>query len=200
MSRSREVVPEITRLYLADVHQRAHAALVETHADLIASAKATPEDITASEAKLTASEDRVAAALEDGDYIDVKRRLNAGETRKTFTRLVKTMVVGDKPELDPEQIGKAKALEYLIGWSFIGAGDKPIPYSVDMPEEARAKALDKIEPEAFADIIAAIDAHEVAMEAESVARKKNQAGTRKSSRTSSSPDGLDMAESTSSVN
>jgi len=101
--------------------------------------------------------------LSDGDWIDVKKELNAGEQRRVFTNLVKTMQAGEKPELNPEQVGKTKILEYVVGWSFRDGADKPVPFS--------ATALDNVDPDTYAEIMQAVDAHDEAADKARTERK-----------------------------
>jgi hypothetical protein len=112
--------------------------------------------------------DVVRVPLSDGDWIDVKRELNAGEQRRVFTSLVKTMQAGEKPELNPEQVGKTKLLEYIIGWSLCDANGKPVPFT--------PTALDAVDPETYTEITKAVDAHEDAAE-KARDERKNAKGT-----------------------
>lgn len=111
-------------------------------------------------------------ALSDGDYIDVKKELNASEQRRVFSRLVKTMHFSEKPEIDPEQVGLSKVVQYIVGWSFTDAAGKPVPFS-----EA---ALDNLDGETYGEIVKVIDAHDDAVTAERDARKNATADTTKS--------------------
>ena len=110
--------------------------------------------------------------LSEGDWIEVKRELNAGEHRRVFGRLVKEMRAGDKALLDPEQVGLTKLVEYIVDWSFEQDG-KPVPVS-----EASINALDA---ETYAELVKAVDAHEEAVDAEIESRKNAQAGEKASS-------------------
>ena len=105
--------------------------------------------------------------LSDGDWIDVKAELNAGEQRRIFTGLVKTMQAGEKPELNPEQVGKTKILEYVVDWS-LRDGDKAVPFS--------PAALDNVDPDTYSEIMAAVDAHDEAAD-KARAERKNGSGT-----------------------
>jgi hypothetical protein len=109
----------------------------------------------------------------DGDrWIDVKRELSAGESRRVFARLVKTMQPGDqrvKTELDPEKVGLTKIVEYLVGWSFSNGDGKPVPIS-----EA---ALNNLRPAVYKAITEAIDAHEERVDAEREAMKRTDPTT-----------------------
>ncbi len=119
--------------------------------------------------------DVVRLTLSDGDYIDVKKELNAGEQRRVFSRLVKTMHFSEKPEVDPEQVGLSKVVEYLVGWSFADVSGKPVPVS-----EA---ALGNLDGETYGEIVKAIDAHDDAVTAERDARKNETGDRMKSSET-----------------
>jgi len=116
--------------------------------------------------------------LSDGDYLDVKRELTAGEQRGVFTDLIKTMHAGEAAELDPKLVGTTKIVAYVLAWSLTDAAGQPVPFS-----EA---ALNNLTPEDFAEIAKAIDDHEAAVEKARAARKNVQAGETASSLTSPS--------------
>lgn len=153
MSRNRFVQPQVERLYLVDVHRRAHQKLVDQ-----TDPKPTAKDIADSAS-------RVKAAEADGDWIEVKRELNARESRRVYSRMVKNGAIasGEKAMLDPDQVGFAKIAEYLVGWSFVGSDGKPVPVSED--------AVGNLDGETVREIVEAIDAHE-----EAVAAEKNKRG------------------------
>ena len=94
---------------------------------------------------------RITLQCEDGAYIDVKQRLNAGQQRRLFGRMVKEMEAGEKIKIAPEQVGISKMLEYLVGWSF-ESGGVPIPIT--------AEAVDNLDPDVYDEIRKAIDTHE----------------------------------------
>ena len=112
-------------------------------------------------------------------WIDVKKRLNAGESRKMFARVVKDMPAGATPTLDPEQVGLTKLVAYLLGWSFTDDDGKPVPFSV--------AALDNVDTDLYAEMIKAVDAHEDAQDVARSAEKNGQSSGIASSATSSSP-------------
>ncbi len=120
--------------------------------------------------------DVVRLTLSDGDYIDVKKELNAGEERRVWWRLVKTMIPGEQPVLDPEKVGLTKVVEYLVGWSFTDAAGKPVKVS-----EA---ALTNLDGDTYGEIVKAIDAHDEAVTAARDERKNAKGDTTKSSETS----------------
>jgi hypothetical protein len=111
--------------------------------------------------------DVVRLPLTEGQWIEVKKRLNAGESRKMFARVVKDMEAGSKPKLDPEQVGLTKLIAYLVNWSFADDSGKPVKYSIE--------ALDSLDPDVYAEMVKAVDAHEDAQEAE---REKEKNGIR----------------------
>lgn len=106
----------------------------------------------------------------DGRWIDVKKELTAGESRRVFARLVRTMGTGGnegervRTELDPEKVGLTKLAEYLVGWSFTNGDGKPVPVS--------ESAINNLRPSTFKEITDAIDAHEEKTNAEREAMKK----------------------------
>jgi hypothetical protein len=119
--------------------------------------------------------------ISDGDWIDVKKRLNAGEARRVYTRMVKTAEAGKPFELDPFQVGRSQVMAYLVNWSFT---DQPITGEFGQPAspEVIGEALDNLDLESFNEIAQAVAAHETAMNAERDAEKKV-----KSSETASAP-------------
>lgn len=115
--------------------------------------------------------------LSDGDWIEVKKELNAGEHRRVFGRLVKDMRAGERAQLDPEQVGLTKVVEYLVAWSLEDNG-KPV--------EITEGAINSLDAQTFGEIVKAIDAHEAAVDAEIEARKNAMDGEKASSPTSPS--------------
>lgn len=110
----------------------------------------------------------VRLSLTDGDFIDVKRRLNTGEQRKLFGSLVKDMHPGEKLSLIPELVGLTKLVAYIVGWSFVDAERKPVPVS-----EA---AINNLDSETFKELIELVDEHEEQQTALRDAEKNVPAG------------------------
>ncbi len=100
----------------------------------------------------------VRLALTEGDFIDVKRDLNAGEYFDLLTAMA------DRQKF-------SKILAYLVGWSFVGPDEHPIPYAIDDPEAARRDTIGALDKASLRELIAAIDAHEAAQES-ALAKKK----------------------------
>lgn len=132
--------------------------------------------------------------ISDGDYLDVKARLNAGEQQDLFSRMLPYMTPGQPLKLETRQVMTAKILAYLVGWSLTDDG-KPVPYSPDMTEDARLATLSNLDPDTFAEIKDALDAHIEKVDAERDAAKKSKDGENASSATSPSVDSLAGATS-----
>lgn len=113
--------------------------------------------------------DTVRIDLSDGDYIIIKKELNAGEQRRVFSDFVKEARSGEAFQLDPEKVGLTKILGYLIAWSFVDADGKPVEVS-----EGAVKSLDMA---SFREVKDAIDAHDDQVEKDREARKNGTAGT-----------------------
>jgi hypothetical protein len=124
--------------------------------------------------------DVIRVPLSGGEWIDVKKELNAGEARRIFATLVKTMNVGEVTTLDPEKVGLTKVVEYVVGWSLLGTDGRPEPVS--------ESAIDGLDQDTYREIVDAVDAHDVACEAIRVARKNGQGGETASAAISPSPD------------
>jgi hypothetical protein len=123
--------------------------------------------------------------ISDGDYLDVKKTLNAGEYRDLLAEMsTKDTHFGDRPVVDMKKLGITKVLQYLVGWSLMGFDEKPLPYSLDMSDAARISTLRSLDQDTFAEIVKAIDDHEEKEEQDRVARKNGQAGESASSATS----------------
>jgi hypothetical protein len=115
----------------------------------------------------------VRLALSDGEWIQVKRELNAGEQQHLEAGYVKDMKMGERPTLDYERVGMTRLLEYVTGWSLCGFDGTPEPF-----EESALKALDM---DTYLEIVEAVRAHELDISARREARKNGQAGETRSS-------------------
>jgi hypothetical protein len=113
--------------------------------------------------------------LADGQYIDIKKRLNHGETEDMHARWAPFVVAGGAPQLNRREVRDAKVLAYLLGWSLTDEG-KPVAFSPDLPDAQRSATLGNLSPERFNEIHDAIEAHEEAMAAERAALKKTNGG------------------------
>jgi hypothetical protein len=105
--------------------------------------------------------------LSDGDWIDVKRELNAGEYGDLLTALV------DRQPF-------AKILQYVIGWSLIGLDGNPLPYALDLPETVRRDTIKSLDKQTLRELIAVLDKHE-AIEEAALEKKRSTPVTRRAS-------------------
>jgi len=111
--------------------------------------------------------------LSDGDYLDVKKELNAGEYFDLITAL------GERKPF-------SKIVQYVVGWSLTGLAGTPIPYALEMDEHARRDTVRALDKPTLRELIAAVDKHEAAEEAAHAAKKKTGGGAPASSPTSAS--------------
>jgi hypothetical protein len=125
--------------------------------------------------------------LSDGDWLLVRKHLTAGEERDALAKIIKagTFRSGERPELDPKQVGIATAVAYLLDWSITDADDQPIRIR-DQAYDFVAAALAGQTPESLREIVDAIQAHDGAMIAERAHEKKDRAGKSASAPTSTS--------------
>lgn len=112
--------------------------------------------------------------LSDGDSVDVKQTLNAGEYRKLIYDQFKDSPGGDTIVLDHTKVGMAKLLAYLVGWTFVGFNGEPLPYRPDDPEEIRRATIDGLDQDTYRELIAAVTAHEERDAAALEAQKKSR--------------------------
>lgn len=119
--------------------------------------------------------DRVRLPLSDGDYVDVKRELNAGEYRQLLYSQFKDSPDGDKLVPDHEKIGIAKLVAYILSWSLVSCVDhQPIPYDPQDPQELRRAVLDDLDTDTYRELIAAVSAHEAKQAEATEAQKKTR--------------------------
>jgi hypothetical protein len=133
--------------------------------------------------------------ISQGDFIDVKERLNTGEYHELMARMSPVMTPGERSQLDTRAVMTSKVLEYLIGWSFVDDGT-PVPYSPEMREVDRLAIINSLDDESFNEIRDAIEAHEEAQDKARAAAKNGQGGESESSAISSSPNILAGATTT----
>jgi hypothetical protein len=112
--------------------------------------------------------------LSDGDLLEVKRTLNAGEYRALIYSQFKESADGEKVVLDHSKVGMAKLLAYIVGWTFVGFNGQPLPYRPDEPEDIRRATIDGLDQETYRELIAAVTAHEEQQEAALEAQKKTR--------------------------
>lgn len=101
-------------------------------------------------------------ALSDGDWIEVRHKLDVGTRRGILSRAARGGVStdGSRVHLDGAEMAFARVEAYLLAWSFVDFDDKPVKLT--------PSAIKSLDPETFSEIEDAIDAHETA-----VAQTKN---------------------------
>ncbi len=129
--------------------------------------------------------DAVVLPLSDGDQITVRKRLTAGEQRAMFSRMYYASTNGGL-RTNPFQTGLATVLAYLIDWTLLDAQGAPVPIK-GLGDEAITDTLNALDPDDFAEIKEAIEAHQTRMDQERDAEKKTRGGGTSSSATSPSP-------------
>jgi hypothetical protein len=118
--------------------------------------------------------DVVRLPLSDGDSVEVKKTLNAGEYRQLIYSQFKESTDGEKVVLDHSKVGMAKLLAYIVGWTFVGFDGQPLAYRPDEPEDIRRATIDGLDQDTYRELIAAVTAHEEREDAALEAQKKTR--------------------------
>jgi hypothetical protein len=105
--------------------------------------------------------------LSDGDFIDVNEELNSGQYLEMLRGLA-------------DRVPFAKAMAYVVGWSFVGLDGQPLPFDLDMPEPMRRATIANLDKATMREMSAALDKHEKAEEDGIEAKKKTTAIARAS--------------------
>ena len=135
--------------------------------------------------------------ISNGDWLLVKKRLNAGEQRAMFARMYQAGADGSL-RANPFEVGVAKILAYVLDWSMTDLAGKQIAI-MGQPASLVLAALDSFDGDTFAEIRNAIDEHIDSVTAERNAEKNDQAGETRSVAISPSRSAAD-GQSMSSVN
>lgn len=120
---------------------------------------------------VTPTTDRL--TLSTGDWVDVKRELNAGEY---FDYLVK---LSDRQPF-------AKLLAYVVKWSFLDYDGAPLAYDLEQPDTERLAAIRHFAIPLIRELTDTLDRHEKTVDAARDAKKKTPAIALASNRTSAS--------------
>jgi hypothetical protein len=119
--------------------------------------------------------------LSHEDWIVLKKRLTAGESRAQFARIIKYAPGGERPTLDSIQVGLSRILAYLLDWSLVGPDDTTVlPLrngKGELSVEVMTSSLNSIDPDSFGEILKAVEAHEEAMDAERAVEKNGKGGS-----------------------
>jgi hypothetical protein len=103
--------------------------------------------------------EQVRLTLTNGKYVDIKKRLNHGETEDLFARMSPYGVGVNRRE-----VRTAKIAAYLLGWNLTKKG-VPVPMGPpdgDLPENVRTDTIRNLTSERAVEIHKAIEAHEEA--------------------------------------
>jgi hypothetical protein len=108
--------------------------------------------------------------LSNGDYLIVKKKLNAGETMDLFTRAapdldVTAPVALTLAKMPPTKVGMAIVTAYLLDWNLVDLEGAVIPIrgAADADKEAALRLLDF---DSLIEVMNAITAHDAAMRQE----------------------------------
>lgn len=116
--------------------------------------------------------DVIRLPVSDGDWIDVKRELTAGEYHAFLLDL------SDRKPF-------AKILAYVLAWSFVGLEGQPLPYA-GLSEDDRRDIVRSLDKATVRELIATLDRHEVAQDAALEEKKRMTATSSMSSPSSPS--------------
>lgn len=131
--------------------------------------------------------EQVRLTLSDGKFVDIRKRLNHGETEDLFAR-ISPYGVG----VNRREVRTAKIDAYLLGWNLTKKG-APVPMSPELPENVRTDTLRNLNSDRAVEIHKAIEAHETKEAAAREALKKTSDGKPSGEATSPSPSELAAA-------
>jgi hypothetical protein len=111
--------------------------------------------------------DTVRLQISRGDWLLVKKELNAGEERDMFalTATARTFKHGDRIELRIDRLGLATLVQYLVDWSLTDDDGKPVVIRGADPELVM-ETLNNLDVDSFREIQAAITAHQETIDLE----------------------------------
>jgi hypothetical protein len=131
--------------------------------------------------------------LSDGQTITVRKRLSSGEQRSAYAKMFVVGVDG-KLHVNPLHTGTAIITAFLLDWSLRDDNGEHVDIR-GIPTDELTTLLDKLDPEHFAEIKEAIEAHEATMLAERTQEKKVPRGEPNGLATSPLLSGVDGASS-----
>jgi hypothetical protein len=122
--------------------------------------------------------------LSDGDWIDVRKRLNHGEHSRMLERLFILTPEGEARR-DPLKWADVIVTTYLLDWSLSDPAKGRLGIR-DQPLSAIQAALDLIDPDDFAEVREAVETHASAVARAMAEKKRRRTGESASSPTSPS--------------
>lgn len=120
--------------------------------------------------------------LGNGDWVEVRKYLTAGDTRRMYWRMMRRGA-GGAEKMDPLLVSVSKIAAYVLAWSVTDADDRPIDLDGPEAEATILSVLDAMDPDRYRELSTAIEAHESATDEE----KKILDGGRSSGTISPSP-------------
>jgi hypothetical protein len=123
--------------------------------------------------------------ISHGDTLIVKSRLNAGESRAAYARMIVEGPHGE-PRIDRVRQGIAVVLAYLVDWSLVD-GDGHVVVIRQQPEAVVMAALDALDTDSYLEIKDAIEMHDASVLAARLAEKNEPGGATESSAISPLP-------------
>jgi len=114
--------------------------------------------------------------LGNGDQLIVRERLTAGEQRAQYARMYQHDAQG-RLVMDPLMLGIGVVLAYLLDWNLRDDAGQLVPIR-DLSATDLHQVMNALDPESFAEIREAIEAHEAAMIAAREEEKKTDGATR----------------------
>jgi hypothetical protein len=112
--------------------------------------------------------------ISQGDTLTVKRRLNSGEERDLFSRMYLPGVDGQL-KVNPFAAGVAMITAYLLDWSLTDDDGKLVVIR-ELSPESMTSVLNGLNPETFAEIRSAVEAHDDGVRAARAEEKKAKDG------------------------
>lgn len=107
----------------------------------------------------------VRVPLAEGDFVDLKKSLTAGEYREMLGNQFIQNQQGNMT-VDFKNFGFVRILAYVVGWSFVGLDGGPLAVSAD--------TVNSMDQATFSELLAAVETHHDAAEAAMTARKNAQ--------------------------
>jgi hypothetical protein len=103
--------------------------------------------------------------LSNGDWVEVRKYLTAGDTRRMYWRMMRRGAGGGE-KMDPLLVSVSKIAAYVLAWTVTDADDRPIDLDGPEAEATILSVLDAMDPDRYRELAAAIDAHETAIDEE----------------------------------
>jgi hypothetical protein len=126
--------------------------------------------------------------LRGGQWVDIAKSLNHGETEDMFERMSPHGILANR-----RWVRTAQILAYVLGWSLTRNG-QPVPIGPtggEIPEQTRIDTIRGLSPDRAIEIYDAIEAHEAAQAVVLAEQKKILSGAPAVVATSSSPSAAD---------